>query len=207
MQEQNSTTQVAPEYYKALRAEIVARYQMRDQIMIAYLGATGTLLSFALQKLQSGDQRLVQSLLVLLPFLSLGALSMIAQHQEQVTAYYQYFVIELRQFLPEPERDIAMFYMSKAAQQHTHHILRMLFIPQLLIMCGPPILAVFLSLPYFAKGWSIKESLLAVGVIFTCLTAFRVWSSMHYRTAVMNILSSINAVEYVPKRHRRSYCG
>jgi hypothetical protein len=189
----SETTRIALEYYKALRSEIVARFQMRDRIMIAYLGATGALLGLGLEKVHDvpSDQQLLQSLLVLLPFLSLGAVSMVAQHQDQVTAYYQYFSTELRASLSDREKSIAMFYSSRAAQEHTPHILGMLFVSQLLLMCGPPVFAMFLNTPYLESGWTTKESMLVVGLLLTILTGWRVWSSMQYRTSVMKRLFAV----------------
>jgi hypothetical protein len=135
MANQTEETAVALEYYKALRAEIVSRFQMRDQVMLGYLAATGTLLGFVFTK--ENSSHLLPYLLVLFPFLSLGALSMVAQHQDQITAYYEYFCTELRSSLSKNEQTVAMFYLSKAAQEHTRHILAMLFISQTIIMCGP----------------------------------------------------------------------
>jgi hypothetical protein len=163
---------------------------MRDRIMIAYLAATGALLGFGVEGREGpSNLNLHVYLLVILPFLSLGALSMVAQHQDQVTAYYQYFSTELRTSLSGAEKDVVMFYLSKAAQEHTSHILGMLFISQLLIMCGPPVLVMVMNAPYsFLSGWTPKESMLVVALVLTALTAWRTWSSLRYRTAVMKRL-------------------
>ena len=168
--------------------------------MIANLAATGTLLGFGFEKGfekvdAPGSQNFVVSLLVLLPFLSLGALSMVAQHQDQVTAYYQYFCTELRASLSEAEQQVAMFYLSKAAQEHTQHILQMLFVSQTLIMCGPPVLVIFLNAPYFESGLTSKDSLFLVGLGLTVLTGWRSWYSMKYRSAVMDRLFRLQAAQ------------
>jgi hypothetical protein len=103
-------------------------FAMRDKIIIAYLGATGALLAFGFEKLDvSSNQHFLLYLLMLTLFLSLGALSMVATHQDQVSAYYQYFCTELRSSLSESEQRVVMLYLSKAAQEHTKHILAMLF--------------------------------------------------------------------------------
>lgn len=156
--------------------------------MIAYLGASGALLGYGLQKLDPNNTRVfLPYLLILLPFLSLGALSMVAQHQDQVTAYYQYFCTELRHSLSADDQKVAMFYLSKAAEEHTRHILRTLFVSQLLIMCGPPILVMFLNAPY-SNRWDEKDSMLATCLVLTILTIWRTYSSMRYRSSVMKRL-------------------
>jgi hypothetical protein len=189
MADPSEESRLALKYYKALRAEIVSRFEMRDKVIVGYLAAIGALLTVGFSKVDSsGNQNLLSSLLVVVPFLSLGALSMVAQHQDQVTAYYQYFCTELRSSLSEKEQTVPMFYESRTAQDHTRHILRTLFISQFLIMCGPPILVIFLNVPYFSKGWTIKEYLLIVSLALTILTAVRAEASRRRRGKVMKEL-------------------
>jgi hypothetical protein len=184
-------SRLALEYYKALRTEIVSRFEMRDKVILGYLAAIGTLLTLGFSKLDSsGNENLLSSLLVVVPFLSLGALSMVAQHQDQVTAYYQYFCTELRSSFSEKEQTVPMFYLSRTAQEHTGHILWMLFMSRFLIMCGPSIFVIFLNAPYFYKGWTIKEYLLIVGLALTILTALRTEASRRHRGDVMKRLFS-----------------
>jgi hypothetical protein len=194
MGETSST--IAMEYHKALRTEIVARFQMRDQILIAYLGASGALLGYGLQKIDPNNARnFLPYLLILLPFLSLGAISMVAQHQDQITAYYQYFCTEMRSSLSEVDQKVAMFYMSKAAQENTRHNLRILFVSQLLIMCGPPVLVILLNAPYPSRPWNEKTSLLVAAVLLTALTVWRTLASMLYRSSVMSRLFALRQSE------------
>jgi hypothetical protein len=112
----NQASRTALEYYRALRKEIVARLQMRDRVLLAYLGAIGVLLGLGSSH-EAGSEQLRRSLLVLLPFLSFGASTMVTHHSDQITAYYQYFCTELRPSLSPPEREVTMFYLSKVCPQ------------------------------------------------------------------------------------------
>jgi hypothetical protein len=182
----SEASRIALEYYRALRKEIIARFQMRDRILLAYLTATGVLLGLGTQ-----DAKLLDSLLVLIPFLSFGACTMVAHHSDQVTAYYQYFCTELQPSLSPRDRDVKMFYLSKVAQEHTTHILLTLFCSQIALLCGPPIFVAILNWPYDFKIWGEKETLLAVGTALTFFTAWRAWSSLRYRSGVMKRLFAL----------------
>jgi hypothetical protein len=65
----NDQTAVALEIY-ALRAEIVERIKLRDQVLLAYMGAVAGLIGFSVK--EAPPQSLFKASMVLLPFLALG---------------------------------------------------------------------------------------------------------------------------------------
>jgi hypothetical protein len=159
---------------------------MRDAIMIAYLGATAALFGVALGK---GPIPVIEhpGLLLVVPFLALGACSIVTLHQDQSTAYYQYFAIELRECMAPDDQRVTSFYMSRTAGEHTIHILRTLFISQLLLLCGPAVVAVMMNSVLLGRSRG-STALFITSAGVTILSGWRAWSSMKYRNRVMERL-------------------
>jgi hypothetical protein len=180
------TPEIAFDYHRSLRDEIIERYKMRDAIMIAYLAATAALFGVALGK--SSTQALDHPLLLLLvPFLALGACSIVTLHQDQFTAYYQYFATELRDCMAPDDQGVTSFYASRTAKEHTPRILFTLFISQLVLLCGPAVVAVLMNLALLSHSWG-SNALFGTSTAVTILTGWRAWDSKRYRTRVMKKL-------------------
>jgi len=183
MSEPSATTRVVLQYMQELRAEVIERLKMRDAIMIAYLAGTGALLGFGVEHPATGQLR--EYLLILVPFLSLGAISIVTQHQDQIAAFNQYLTNELNLCLPPAERSVVMFNNSLAAKEHTMHNLWLVLIAQFLLMCGPPVVAILINGPYAFRPWTNKNWLLSANVMITALVAWRVGYSLYYRRKIM----------------------
>jgi hypothetical protein len=64
----------ALKFYEAARQESLLRIRLRDQIIVIYLAATGTILGVSLHPPLSGE------FLLVVPFLAVGAAILLAQH-------------------------------------------------------------------------------------------------------------------------------
>ena len=150
----SESTQIALEYHKALRAEIIERLKMRDRILLGYLAAASALVGYGVEK-----PDYLPRFAVILPFLALGSAITIAQHQDQIVAFnqYIYITVELAKHLPSGADKVITFNESEAARQHLAHNLWMNLTAQLILLCGPPIFIAFLKRALFdervvAKG-------------------------------------------------------
>lgn len=192
----SESTQVALEYHKALRAEIVERLKMRDGILLGYIAAASALVGYSLEHLHD-----ISPLVFILPFLALGSAITIAQHQDQIVAFNQYLTRELAEHLPAGAEKVITFNESDASRQNLAHNLWMNLTGQLILLCGPPIFIVFANWPYFTNGWSLKESYALVGIFLTALTVSRLWMSRNFRNhAMQGLLHPIrkNATQHHP---------
>src|SRR5258708_26932740 len=125
------------EHYKALRAEVIERLKMRDQVLLAYLAAVGVLVGYS-----AGDavrlKTMFDILMILLPFLALGAATCVAQHQDTITSFNEYIIHDL---LPQLSTPPPSFYdTSRAAQLHTPNSLSPRFITPTDVIHRPPLL-------------------------------------------------------------------
>jgi hypothetical protein len=80
--EKPSERELALEYYKVARAEIIERMKMREAILFAYLTAVSALLTVVLASTR--QRSCFCSCHCLVPLLGLGTASIIAQHHEMI---------------------------------------------------------------------------------------------------------------------------
>jgi hypothetical protein len=172
----------ALEHYKALRAEIIERLKMRDQVLLAYLGAVAALVGFAAAD-ANRFRTLYHPLMILMPFLALGAATCVSQHQDTITAFNEYINQDLLKQLSSPP---PVFYdSSAAAHRHAPNSLWTRFVTQSVVICGPPVLLLgsaafgFGSGEFHANWWIIGTS-----AALTLASEFRLWWSKHYRSKV-----------------------
>jgi hypothetical protein len=185
MAEPNEATHVALEYHKALRTEIIERLKMRDNALLAYLGASGALLGYGMK-----EGKFVNSLLIILPFLALGAAAIIIQHQDQIIGIYEYLTLELVKHLPEGGKRVITFNESKAASEHFRPNISMGFLAQILLICGPPVFAIVVNLADSPGPWTrAADTYLILGIVLNGITVGWLWSSMRYRSVTMSRLS------------------
>src|SRR5258708_20346406 len=127
------------EHYKALRAEVIERLKMRDQVVLAALAGVGVLVGYS-----AGDavrlKTMFDILMFVVPFCALGAATCVAQHKDTITSFNEYIIHDL---LPQLSTPPPSFYdTSRAAQRHTPNSLWTRFITQTVVICGPPLLLI-----------------------------------------------------------------
>lgn len=86
-----SAADTARKHYDGARSEITLRMQLRDTVLLAYLGAAGAIFGIVLGSPQAKPQ-----ILWVLPFLSLGAAVLVAQHHEVIGSLQYFLVTELQ---------------------------------------------------------------------------------------------------------------
>jgi hypothetical protein len=196
-------TAVALEIYKALRAEVVERIKLRDQILLAYMAAVAALIGFSVK--ENPPQSLLTASMVLLPFLAIGAASAIAQHQENVTSLVRYYASTLLQYLPAGSTAVTPFEHTDTAVARKRS-LNLIFLTQLTMICGPFVFAA----TYTASDlWHATRTrtLFVSGSLLTSVAATILWRSRSDRNRVLEELqregrSHKPVIPLEPETHR-----
>src|SRR5689334_15325438 len=94
-----SDAEVALEFYKTARAELIERIKLRDAALFLYIAAAATIFAAVLSGKAS------RATLVVVPFVALGATIVIAQHHQVIGDLGLYCGKELDYFLVRGRRD------------------------------------------------------------------------------------------------------
>lgn len=105
-----STADTARASYEASRNEVLERIRLRDNTLLAFLGACGVLFGVA----TADTHRL--PLLVMVPFLGLAAAFIVTQHDRTIGALCAFITQELAPFL-QRESEAAPFWESSGYLQ------------------------------------------------------------------------------------------
>jgi len=184
----NDQTAVALEVYKGLRTEIVERIKLRDQILLAYMGAVITLIGFSVKEAPQ-QQSLLKASMVLLPFLAIGAAGAIVQHQEMVTSLVKYYASTLLRFLPAGATAVTPYEHADTATDMKRS-LNLVSVTQLTMICGPFIFAAAYTGYTSYLVWRAASALvlLACGFVLTCIASTILWQSRNYRKRMLEAL-------------------
>jgi len=82
-------------FYDSARTELIERIQLRDNALLLYLGAMGALFGATLSALIASEVLLVS------PFIALGAAIIICQHNAVIGALASYCATEIQAYLDE----------------------------------------------------------------------------------------------------------
>lgn len=111
--------QCALAYFNNAREELVARIGLRDQVLLVFLGATGTIFGVALGMTNN-------SILLSLPFLALGASVIVSQHNSVIGSLADYCVHELEPYLNSllPPPHVPQWDNSKALRKYSSEAIK-----------------------------------------------------------------------------------
>jgi hypothetical protein len=195
MATQPERTQIAVEYYKALRAETIERLKMRDAILLGYLTAITALIGYGLNNEKFGP-----SLVLLVPFLALGAAITIAQHQDQIAAFSEYISLQLAHDLPDKMTPVINFNAAPTGIHHLSHNLNMNLFAQLVLICGP---VAFILWNYYPShpSWSLRVGYWIIGLALVLTTGCQIFYSWWFRRSVMIKLTGRRNHETPPAMH------
>jgi hypothetical protein len=87
--------ETARKNYESARQEIMGRIQFRDNIFLAFLTAVATIFGIALGSSAKPE------ILLIIPYLTLGATTLIVQHHGAIAAIVEYLSVELEPLLKE----------------------------------------------------------------------------------------------------------
>ena len=164
-------------YYNSARAELIERIRLRDQIFVFYLAGVGAVFGVGLGATSKTD------MLMLAPFLGLGAAILISQHFAVIGALASYCVLELGPFLRglTPSEDAPQWDDSKALAEYRHAAIGMRTWGHVLLIILPSAggLAVtwkhgiYSPFPFGILWWVGVVCLVAAGVVMWRTHQFR----------------------------------
>ena len=131
-------------YYQQAGAELILRIQLRDNVLLLYLGAIATLIGVTLaQGASRGNQSL--QLLLVIPYVAVGVTVILAQHHTAIGAMVEFFSSEFDQFLQglTPPENAVQWDNSKAAKGYAAHAMFQRTLGQIVILllpCGASLL-------------------------------------------------------------------
>jgi len=168
-----SAADTARNNYSAVRAEIVQRMQLRDYVLLVFLGFTGAIFSVAF-----GSSNRIAVLLAL-PYLSLGAAILVSQHNMMAAILGEFLSRELQTALAEekaPHWDNSStfhaFAKTAADFRFIGHIL-IIFVPCIVALGVNWRAAFYASFPDNPMWW--------FGALCLLMAGFVIWYSHNKR--------------------------
>ncbi len=102
-------------YYQGARSELIARLQIRDNVLLLYLGAMGTLFGIAI------GTAISMNVLLVIPFIALGASIIVSQHNIIIGTIATYCADEMQESLDELAPKDCPVQWELSASLHEYH--------------------------------------------------------------------------------------
>lgn len=128
-----SKIETARHYYEVMRSEVVEHIRLRDQSLFLYLGASAVIMGIGF-----GEHGRLEVLMII-PFLGLGASYILNQHDIHISAICSYLVSELDVFLNEGEEKVPQWDSSRALAAIHPRLIKFRYHGQLIILLLPMI--------------------------------------------------------------------
>lgn len=189
--------------YVSVREEIRERIQLRDNVLVLYLGAVGAVLGVALS-----SRSISIELLLIIPYLALGATAIISQHHTMIGSLGCFLASELEPFLKEIGEYAPQWDASKTIRARSHrfswlgrrvgHIV-LIDIPAVAALFFNWQHSIYLPLPELLLWWS--------GVVLTVLSILALFETSRWRRKLyqqlnmeLQIEQSTSDIETAEKR-------
>ena len=169
--------------YEIAREELVHRIGLRDNAVYLFLGSVGVICGVAL-----GAQVQKAEILLLIPYLALGAALLVTQHHEIIGSLASYSAEELAPILAtlEPGGTLPLVDNSAAMHDYIGQAMRWRAAAHSLLLLGPALFGVAVnykhliqSFPYSPSGW-----LAYFGVVCFVLSALLLHKGHRWRNTV-----------------------
>ena len=151
--------------YESSRNEILERIRLRDNALIAFLGATGVV--FGVTIAPPG----LTPLLLILPYLSLAATSIITQHDRTIGGICSFLTQELKPFLREHSEDAPTWEACDFLRRYSSTAITLRTVSHSILILLPAGLALVWARPAAATTW-LLEAVWWCALVVTMLCAF-----------------------------------
>ena len=129
----------ARQYHLTARTELIQRIQLRDYVLLVFLAAVGTLFGIAFRTSAEPE------ILLVVPYLTLGAAVIISQHQEVIGSLGSFMSNELHPFLDSIDDAAPEWDTSKALKKHLTTAIWMRTLGHLILLIIPSLAALALN--------------------------------------------------------------
>jgi hypothetical protein len=177
-----SAGETARTNYESARNELVQRIQLREQVLLFFVGGVATIYSVAL-----GAENKLEILLAV-PYLAFGTAVILSQHNAVIGALGHFCVHEIGPFLKklEPSEHAPLWESSASLHQYSSKALGMRTLAHIVLIVTPALLGLLMNrhealLADFAKGiiWWIGCS--GTGLALGFLVVTHVWRKKLYQ--------------------------
>ena len=184
--------------YVSVRDEIMERIQLRDNVLVMYLGAIGAIFGLVLN-----NQALALEALLVIPYLALGATAIISQHHAMIGSLGLFLATELEPFLKDIGEYAPQWDTSKTIQTKSHrfswlgrrvgHII-IIDIPAIIALALNWRHSIYLPLGDLLLWWS--------GVVLTTLSILTLFATSKWRKQLYRQLN-VELEKNDSKKHGR----
>jgi len=165
-------------HHQSTRTEIINRLHLRDNILVLYLGAIGALFSITL-----GTSANKEALLVV-PYLCLGAATVISQHQEAIGSIGKFLYHELQPFMQKIRESAPQWDTSNALLEYRPQAIWLRTVGHLLLIVTPAIMALYINWRHGFYSPFPEGPIWWCGLVFVVLAIAVIVKSHRWRRAI-----------------------
>ena len=173
-----SKADTAREYYSSLRSEINIRIQLRDQALFLYIGATGVLLGIAYSATPNIE------LLLVVPFIALGYVFIVSQHDSAIVTIASYCNHELDLSLKEEDERVVPWDKSKSMRQFERRVITGRFLAHQLIIILPVLVSLYTNSNHAFQSSFPHEVAWWVGLVLALISIYIIFDAAIYRSSL-----------------------
>jgi len=165
-----SAADTARASYEASRNEILERIRLRDNALLAFLGATGVVFGVA----SSIPPR--SEFFLILPYLSLAAALIVTQHDRTIGCICAFITQELDPFLREQSEHAPTWEACNLLRSYSSTAMALRLVSHGILILGPPVFAMILAWPVTATSrllqfvWWCAVIVIGISVFFVVST-------------------------------------
>lgn len=185
-----SKADTARSYYQQARAELNLRIQLRDNVLLFYLGAIATLLGVALSQSTVPGSKGLQILLAI-PYVAVGATVILSQHHTAIGAMVEFFSSEHDRFLRElsPPEDAIQWDNSIAAKGYAAHAMFQRTVGHIVLLLLPCVASLLINYPTAMFPGILEGVLWWSGLLATGYSAWAVVRAHQFRSSINSKLN------------------
>ena len=179
-----SAGETARTNYDSARQEILERLQLRDNVLLIYLGAIGTIFGIALGTSVNAE------ILLIIPFLALGASVIVSQHNAQIGIIIYFIVYDLEPFFKKIGENAPLLDSSESIRKFSIQGIWMRSFGHFLVIIIPPIASLGINYQYSFIAQFPEIVLWWFGALSTLLSIYFILETHHRRNKIAEKLNS-----------------
>lgn len=169
-----SKGETARNSYESARTELIQRLQLRDNVLLAFLGAIGAIFGLAFGTSANPE------ILLIVPYLALGATVLVVQHNNVIGMIGQFLTNEITPLLKEIDEYAPQWDNSPTSIRYLAKSIWFRTLGHFLLIIIPELAALLLNRNHFCFS-SPKSFLWWAGLAFTMISVFILSSSHRLR--------------------------
>lgn len=168
----------AREHYTSTRTEMIQRIQLRDNVLLVYLGAIATLLGLAF------GASINTEVLLVIPVLSLGAAVILSQHNIAIGSLGAFLVHELEPFLKELGEYAPQWDNSYAFHEYSSRGVSLRTIGHFLLINVPAVAGLVITWRPGICSPFPENPVWWLGILCTGSSVYYIWSAHSWRKRI-----------------------